>query len=77
MRFLRMRELQVKTGLGPSSIYEAIKEGEFPPPIKLSDRRSGWLESEVEDWMQRRVEERDGGARLSATHRRGDHARQV
>ncbi|MDO5653629.1 MAG: AlpA family phage regulatory protein [Brachymonas sp.] len=28
-------------------IYERIKQGTFPPPIKLSERASAWPESEV------------------------------
>ncbi|MBZ4276300.1 AlpA family phage regulatory protein, partial [Mycobacterium tuberculosis] len=33
-----------------------IQDGEFPKPIKLG-RSSRWLRSEVEAWMQARIED--------------------
>ncbi|MEZ2624189.1 MULTISPECIES: helix-turn-helix transcriptional regulator [Paenalcaligenes] len=41
-------------------IYKKIKDGEFPPPIKLG-RKSVWLKSEVEQWMMQRIRESRGG----------------
>nr|CBX79212.1 Uncharacterized protein ORF88 [Erwinia amylovora ATCC BAA-2158] len=35
-------------------LYKLIKDGIFPQPIKLG-RSSRWLESEVEAWLQERI----------------------
>ncbi|EKK5498113.1 MULTISPECIES: helix-turn-helix transcriptional regulator [Enterobacteriaceae] len=35
-------------------IYKLIKDGTFPKPIKLG-RSSRWLKSEVEAWLQERI----------------------
>lgn len=35
-------------------IYKLIKDGAFPKPIKLG-RSSRWLKSEVENWLQERI----------------------
>jgi prophage regulatory protein len=35
------------SALSSATIYRLIKKGEFPKQIKLSERSSGWLLSEV------------------------------
>lgn len=37
-------------------IYKLIKDGAFPRPIKLG-RSSRWLKSEVESWLQERIDQ--------------------
>ena len=59
MRIIRLKEVIDSTGLARSTIYKYIKEGTFPGPIPLGDRCSGWVESEVHDWILARIEERD------------------
>ena len=43
-------------GVSDKWIYRLIKEGLFPKQIKLG-RSSRWLQSEVEAWLQARIEE--------------------
>ncbi|CAI2140972.1 Predicted transcriptional regulator [Serratia fonticola] len=43
------------TGLSDKWFYKLIKDGAFPKPIKLG-RSSRWLQSEVESWLQERIE---------------------
>lgn len=52
---LRRPQVQARTGLARSTIYELVSAGRFPPPIRLSDRTVGWLESEIEGWIASRV----------------------
>lgn len=33
-----------------TAIYDRIKDGTFPKPLKLG-RMSGWLESDVQAWI--------------------------
>ncbi|GKW22293.1 Rha family transcriptional regulator [Pectobacterium araliae] len=43
------------TQLTDKWFYKLIQEGAFPKPIKLG-RSSRWLKSEVEAWVQQRVD---------------------
>ncbi|WP_116964340.1 helix-turn-helix transcriptional regulator [Fastidiosibacter lacustris] len=49
-----------KTSLSTASIYRLAKVGKFPAPVKLSERSSGWLESDVNQWIDNRIKARDG-----------------
>lgn len=59
MRIIRLKSVIDATGLARSTVYKYVAEGTFPKPIPLGDRCVGWLESEVQDWILARVEERD------------------
>ena len=52
---LRLPAVQERTGLRRTSIYGLVREGAFPAPIKLSARASGWLASEVDHWLEKRI----------------------
>jgi len=54
-RLIRRKEVQTKTGLGASSIYAMMKNGEFPQCLNLSERRVAWIESEVDQWIANRI----------------------
>lgn len=53
---LRLRDVQRTTGLSRSTIYLHVSEGTFPKPISLGGRAVGWVEDEVQAWVQRRIE---------------------
>ena len=53
---LRLPVVLARTGLSRSTIYLRIAEGTFPKPVNLGGRAVGWLESEVQDWLQRRID---------------------
>lgn len=59
MRIIRLRDVMSATGLARSTIYKYISENFFPKPISLGDRCVGWIESEIQDWILERIEERD------------------
>ncbi|UCO96415.1 AlpA family transcriptional regulator [Metapseudomonas lalkuanensis] len=61
MKIIRLKDVIDTTGLARSTIYKYIAEGTFPKPVALGDRCVGWVESEVQDWVLARVEERDEG----------------
>lgn len=64
--FLRIEAVQAATGLPRSTIYEKAAKGEFPKSVKLTPRRSAWLEAEVVAWVQARIAERGKPARRRA-----------
>lgn len=51
-RFLRLPEVQERTGFSRSFIYKGVNDQTFPPPRKVGGRASVWLESEINDWMR-------------------------
>ena len=57
VEILRIREVLRITGLGRSSLYAKVARGDFPRPVKIGKRASGWLSSEVSDWLQSRIAE--------------------
>jgi prophage regulatory protein len=61
-KILRLPEVLALTGLGRDSVYRLAKRGDFPHPLKLSERASGWIESEVVAFIERRRTERDSRA---------------
>ncbi|KGY11717.1 transcriptional regulator [Vibrio tubiashii] len=61
MRFLRLQEVKEKTGLSKSAIYSKIKEGEFPASVPIGSRTVAWIDSDIEKWLEWRVQVRDRG----------------
>ncbi len=54
-KIIRLPEVILKTGLSRSTIYLHMSKGEFPQSISLGERAVGWLESDVEHWLEARV----------------------
>ncbi len=54
-RLIRLPQVKAMVGLGRSSIYDRIKRGEFPKPIKVG-RLSGWIEFEVQEWIGKQIQ---------------------
>ena len=54
-RLIRLPLVKSMVGLGRSSIYDKIKQGEFPKQIKLG-RSSGWVEAEVQAWISEQIQ---------------------
>ena len=52
---LRRQQVQQRTGLSRSTLYQYVKDGEFPAAVQLGPRAVGWLESDVSDWISARV----------------------
>ncbi len=51
--FLRLPEVLHRCGLGRSTVYKLLSEGRFPVPIKITGGRAvGWVETELEAWLQ-------------------------
>ena len=60
--FLRRKQVETRTGLSRSTIYQYIKDGFFPKPVPLGPRAVGWLESDVSDWIAARVKSARSGS---------------
>ena len=68
-RLIRLNEVLSRTGYGRTSIYRKMDEGSFPKCLKLGSptknptqfdcRAIAWIEDEVDQWVESRIEERD------------------
>ena len=51
IRFIRLKEVMAICGKSRSSVYDAIKRGAFPRPVKLQGQSTAWIKSEVEQGL--------------------------
>lgn len=56
-RLLSLPEVEQQTGLKKTTIYGLIRQGGFPPPIRLTRRASRWPASQVQGWIADRIAE--------------------
>jgi prophage regulatory protein len=54
MRFLRIGDVVQRTGLSRTTIWRREREGRFPPRRSLGGGAVGWLEVEVDRWIEAR-----------------------
>jgi len=59
MKLLSKRQLKELVLYSPQHIARLEKAGEFPKRVKLGNNRVGWIEQEVLDWLQIRIDARD------------------
>lgn len=57
-RLLTSRKVTELTCIGRTEIYRLMKEEDFPRPVTLRKRTGHWLESEVKEWIKRRIRAR-------------------
>ena len=53
---LRLPAVKARTGLSRSTIYLRISEGNFPKPVSLGGRAVGWVESDIQAWLQQQID---------------------
>lgn len=62
MKLLRMLDVIKMTGLPKSTIYLKIKNKEFPNQVSIGARSVAWVESEVNEWIESNIRERNVNA---------------
>jgi prophage regulatory protein len=53
-RILRIKDVIKITALSNSTIYELIKSNDFPRPKRIGKRAVGWLENDIQNWVDSR-----------------------
>ncbi|QEE28582.1 AlpA family phage regulatory protein [Terriglobus albidus] len=53
--FLRLPAVQQRVPFSKSSIYAMVAAGLFPAPRRLGARAVGWLEADVNRWVEARI----------------------
>lgn len=59
-RLINLKEVINRTSLKTTAIYALMKKGEFPQSIKITSDRVGWLESDIDEWINAKVEQSKG-----------------
>ncbi len=59
MQFMRLKEVMQQTGKSRSRLYDEVKKGEFPRPVKIGKHAVAWLEDEITAWQRARIADRD------------------
>lgn len=54
-RFLRLTDVKDRVGYGKATIYRKMDAGEFPRTYSLGARAVAWLESDIDAWIESRV----------------------
>ena len=57
MRILSAKEVAEKTSFSTGHLRRLAKENKFPKPVQISENRSGWVEADVEKWIEGRIRE--------------------
>lgn len=55
--FLRRPQVEARTGLPRSTIYDRMKKGSFPKPINLGKRTVAWLSVDIEAWIEQQLKQ--------------------
>ena len=53
---IRRPQVEARTGLSRTSIYNRIRAGTFPAPVSLGGKAVGWIEAEVNAWIASQIE---------------------
>lgn len=54
----RTSEVLARIGVARSTLWLYISKGTFPAPLRLSPHRLAWVSSEVDGWLQERLDAR-------------------
>ncbi|EHM42965.1 MULTISPECIES: helix-turn-helix transcriptional regulator [Hafnia] len=54
---IRITEVQRRTGFGKAWIYRLMSQGKFPASVKIGSRSIAFIESEIDEWINARIEE--------------------
>ena len=65
-RFIRMQDVKKMIGVSRSTVYDWINpksprfDNSFPKAVRLGINSIAWVDSELEDWLAKRIAARTG-----------------
>ena len=59
MKLLRLKEVTNLTGLSKNTIRRLETNNRFPSRRKISDRRIGWVEEDINNWIEETEKKQD------------------
>ena len=57
-KLLPLDQVQERIPYSRTQIWRLEKQGRFPRRLRIGPNRVGWLESEIEDWIRSRLDDR-------------------
>ena len=73
IRFIDRAEVARRTALSKSVIYRLINEADFPKPVRIGNKCSRWVASEVDAWLRQRADGRESRTHVERIHARNLH----
>lgn len=70
----RLPAVTARTGLSRSEIYRRVNAGTFPAPVAIGVRARGWLDEELDQWVDGRAAERKAATPEPPRNRRASDA---
>ena len=52
IKVIRLPEVIERVGMSKPSIYRLMREEVFPNQIRVGIRAVGWIESEIDEWLE-------------------------
>ena len=62
LKIIKLPRVMEMTTFCRTTIYRLIEKGKFPKQIKLAERSSGWLEDEVLNYLEDKINSRNSKA---------------
>lgn len=59
MRIISKRQLKELVLYSPQHVARLEKAGEFPKRVQIGPNRVGWVEDEILEWLQERLDRRE------------------
>lgn len=57
-KIIKLDSVKELTTFSESTIYRLMSQGKFPKQVKLAERSCGWVESEIEEYLDERISNR-------------------
>jgi prophage regulatory protein len=58
---IRLPDVISRCAISRSAMYQMIKDGAFPAPIRVQRRAVAWVETEINGWIEQRIAASRGG----------------
>ena len=59
VRILTITEVQSSIPYSKAQIFRLEKQGHFPKRVRIGKMRAGWVEAEINDWLNSKIKARD------------------
>lgn len=56
--FIKLPQVLYLTGLGRTSIYKLMKNNAFPQATSFGARRIAWKRSDIQNWIESKIQAR-------------------
>ena len=58
-KILKVKDVASEISISVPQVYKLVKLGRYTKPIKIGESGYGWLRTEIDAWLQSRVDARD------------------